>query len=140
MHSTVHDPKGVFMSDKKTAVTENDALISAFHELSLIGEQILLPESMTEDTLKRNVRHDPNEITSYLKNCPFTVIHERGEAITEALERFGDSAVIVAAGKGDENAQKKNRVSVPYLTDKYYVNAWLEKYNKEHRPVTEVNV
>ncbi len=69
------------------------------------------------------------EIASHITLCPFTVINERGDAIKDALDRFSDKAVIVALGKGSENAQKKHNRSVPYKGDKYYIEEWINKYD-----------
>ena len=59
------------MSDTKKRIPTDTALIDAFQELSALGDTILCPASMATDTLKRNPRKDPNEITSYLHRFDF---------------------------------------------------------------------
>lgn len=59
------------MSDTKTISKADDTLVAAFHALTALGNEILLPTSFTEDTLKRNPRKNPDEITSYLHRFDF---------------------------------------------------------------------
>lgn len=54
------------MSEKNTPSLPRDTLVETFHALAALGEEILLPLSVTEDTLKRDPRKDPEKITSYL--------------------------------------------------------------------------
>lgn len=47
------------------------AILDAFHSLARVGEEILLPRSVTEDVLRRNPDRRPDEITSYLHRFDF---------------------------------------------------------------------
>ena len=57
------------MSWKKAKQDTDQAIIEAFHALSKVGDEILLPLSITEDVLKRSKKS--NEITSYLHRFDF---------------------------------------------------------------------
>ncbi len=59
------------MSENTVKKTTEDTILKAFHDLAAIGDKILLPLSLTEDTLKRNPVRKPDEITSYLHRFEF---------------------------------------------------------------------
>ena len=59
------------MSENTPKLSQTDTLIEAFHTLASEGERILMPETLTEDTLKRNPIKRPDEITSYLHRFDF---------------------------------------------------------------------
>ena len=48
-----------------------EAILQEFHALAALGEEILIPLSVTEDTLKRRTSRKENEITSYLHRFDF---------------------------------------------------------------------
>lgn len=59
------------MSEKISKPTQETVLAEAFHSLAAIGETILLPLSLAEDTLKRNPAKNPDGITSFLHRFEF---------------------------------------------------------------------
>lgn len=50
---------------------DSAAIVEAFHSLLPLGDEILIPFSVTEDTLKRNTSRSSDEITSYLHRFEF---------------------------------------------------------------------
>lgn len=68
------------------------------------------------------------------EGCGYSIIDDRGEAIRDAILRFGTDSVIVITGKGDETRQKRMTEYVPCPTDGYFVNeAIKEFYNKSKK-------
>lgn len=64
------------------------------------------------------------------EGCGYSIIDDRGEAIRDAILRFGFDSVIVITGKGDETRQKRMTEYVPCPTDGYFVNRAIDElYN-----------
>lgn len=86
-----------------------------------------------EDPGYESVYQISEDIAKYLKeyNTSYRIIKKREEAIETAFKEVEGPTVILVAGKGHENTNSIKGKNVPYLTDIYYVQKFVEQYNKE---------
>ncbi len=96
------------------------------------AHQVVLTEddSGEEDTLsicQETARYVEKE------GCPWSIQLNRGEAIRQAILNCREPTVVVAAGKGTEDYQKRGTEYVPTPTDSEYVRGFLGEYDALHR-------
>lgn len=56
-----------------------------------------------------------------IKNTPYEIIEDRGEAIKKAIDEAGKDSIVLVLGKGAETLQKCGNKKEKYLSDVYYV-------------------
>lgn len=61
-----------------------------------------------------------------IKNTPYEIIEDRGEAIKKAIEEAGKDSIVLVLGKGAETLQKCGNKKEKYLSDVYYVKESLK--------------
>jgi len=96
------------------------------------ADQVVLTEddSGEEDTLsicQETARYVEKE------GCPWSIQLNRGEAIRQAILNCREPTVVVAAGKGTEDYQKRGTEYVETPTDSEYVRGFLAEYDALHR-------
>ena len=69
------------------------------------------------------------DIASNIKNCPYSEIEDRGEAIRTAIENASGPCVLLITGKGRETRQKYNDQYLDCPSDVDYVLRYLEAYD-----------
>jgi len=96
------------------------------------ADQVVLTEddSGEEDTLSIC-----QEIARYVEKegCPWSIQLNRGEAIRQAILSCREPTVVVAAGKGAEDYQKRGDEYVETPTDSEYVRGFLGEYDALHK-------
>ena len=75
-----------------------------------------------------------NEIAGHIENVggkgKYKIVHDREAAIKTAIEDVKDTAVIILAGKGAENHQKRGLVSEDYASDAVLARKYLKEYDE----------
>ncbi len=75
-----------------------------------------------------------DEIAGFVKaeNCPYEIIHHRGDAIKKAIDDCQEKSIILVTGKGNETRLKRGLVYEPCLTDVEYTQKYLKEYDISH--------
>lgn len=71
-------------------------------------------------------------VASYIeeKGGKYRIIHDRGEAIREAVRDCRGECVVLLAGKGSETHQKRANGPADYLSDAFYAKKYLDEYDR----------
>ena len=87
-----------------------------------------------EDFGEEPLQNICEDIAKYVasENCPYEIIHDRGDAIKKAIEDCEEPSIILVTGKGNETRLKRGNVYEPCLTDVQYTEKYLKEYDVSH--------
>lgn len=90
-----------------------------------------------DDPAEERVEDICDQIAAYVEGVggkgKYKMIYDRGDAIRQAVEDCEGESVIILAGKGSENRQKRGLSSVPYETDAQNAIRYLKEYDERNR-------
>lgn len=74
-------------------------------------------------------------VSEIIENIPegaeYTVIKDRSTAIYDALDKFGESSIVVIAGRGRKKTHRTENGYEPYLSDYDCARQYVTEYNKK---------
>lgn len=68
-----------------------------------------------------------------VQGCNYSIVTDRSRAIEEAIDNVKEDSVILIAGKGNENTQKRGLEFVNYPSDVELTKKFLYQYDRRHK-------
>ena len=67
------------------------------------------------------------------KGAEYTVIKDRVSAIYDALDKFGESSIVVIAGRGRKKTHRTENGYEPYMSDYDCARQYVAEYNEKNQ-------